>query len=301
MASVDTVSPILPPELERAIFRIAAISWPRLILKFMLVAWRVNIWVEPFLYRTIILADSWGLDADKFDQYTFPFFMTPGDLIPLINSKPSAFFRDSVRNLRLGYDLTEEDALILSTCCAIENLWLKVQPSVRVLNFNFPLKRLHCTVEKMFGSSRIDFTHRLFSLLTHLEIFDHDWTAIDADDWSGLARLPHLTHLAFNEEGYLPICHTLLLTWESLQVLVVLLLERMTPNLLEEYDVLELAQERRFVVIECPAYLDDWSEGIIKGADYWSRAEDFIAARKSGQVNPLDYYIRDGSLDEEAE
>ncbi|KAJ7121829.1 hypothetical protein C8R43DRAFT_1136349 [Mycena crocata] len=47
--------PVLPVELEREIFEIAAHSRPRSVPTLVLVASRVKVWVEPFLYRTIFL------------------------------------------------------------------------------------------------------------------------------------------------------------------------------------------------------------------------------------------------------
>jgi hypothetical protein len=44
-----TVPPALPIELECTIFEIAAVSWPRLVPKFMLVAWRVKTWLVFFV------------------------------------------------------------------------------------------------------------------------------------------------------------------------------------------------------------------------------------------------------------
>ncbi|KAF8141027.1 hypothetical protein K438DRAFT_1995430 [Mycena galopus ATCC 62051] len=87
------------------------------------------------------------------------------------------------------------------------------------------------------------------------------------------------------------MCRTLLPRWESLQVLAILLTERITTNLLNEHNFPELAQEPRIVVIECPAYLDDWTKGALTGLDYWSLAENLIVKRKSGEINRLSTFI----------
>ncbi|KAF8145029.1 hypothetical protein K438DRAFT_1872694 [Mycena galopus ATCC 62051] len=290
MSSAETPSSAFPPELEQAIFEIAALSWPRLIPKFMLVAWRVNMRVEPLLYRTIIVADSPGINPDKFDAETLPFSMTAGKLLTFIHLKTPTSFRYSVRNMRLVHRLENEEALILSTCSAIENLWLTAQ-TVNILQFDLPLKRLHCSLHSLFGSSRIDLTHRLFSVMTHLEIFDRSWDGINADVWPEFTRLPHLTHFALNEPDFLPTCCTLLPMWECLQVLVILLITPRT-RLLDEYQVPELAHEPRFVMMDFPYYREDWSQGALTGCDYWLRVDDFIAKRKSGEINSLKYYIR---------
>ncbi|KAJ7256151.1 hypothetical protein B0H12DRAFT_1323044 [Mycena haematopus] len=293
---VDPVSPALPAELERAIFEMAAFFWPRSIPKFMLVALRIKTWLvlsllEPVLYRIIIL------DRSSSVQYNIksgdgPPTIKDDTLISLIRSKPSAFFRNSTRHLCVARDLEEEGAIILSACSAIENLWLAAQTRANVLEVDMRLKRLHCMLSSIFGASQIDLTHRLFSSITHLEIFDV-WSHIAPEFWSALKDIPNLTHLAFNDPNYLPQCHTLLPTWESLRVLVILLLTDSGAELVQRYNVPELAQELRFVVIVCPDYLEDWIDGAHMNRDYWLVAEDLIVKRKSGEINPLNYYISD--------
>ncbi|KAJ6482779.1 hypothetical protein C8R45DRAFT_1100028 [Mycena sanguinolenta] len=135
----------------------------------------------------------------------------------------------------------------------------------------------------IFGSSSIDFTHSPFLSITHLEIFDAP-DNIDLAVWSTLTRLPHLTHLAFNDEDYLLTCLALLPAWETLRVLVVLLNGHPEAELLDQYNVAELSNEPRFMVMVYAAYIADWIRGIQTGNDYWSQAENHIAKRKSGQV-----------------
>ncbi|KAJ7735677.1 hypothetical protein B0H14DRAFT_2639124 [Mycena olivaceomarginata] len=84
----------------------------------------------------------------------------------------------------------------------------------------------------------------------------------------------HLTHLAFNSENYLEMCIRFLPKWEDLEALVVLLQENIGKKLLERYGVPQLALELRLFVI-----------GVIQGHDYWSQAEDFIAKRKSREID----------------
>ncbi|KAJ7140386.1 hypothetical protein C8R46DRAFT_1320283 [Mycena filopes] len=50
--------PILPPDIERLIFEVAASSNLRSVPNLMLVAWRVRDWVEPLLYRVLFLASD---------------------------------------------------------------------------------------------------------------------------------------------------------------------------------------------------------------------------------------------------
>ncbi|KAJ7256155.1 hypothetical protein B0H12DRAFT_1232890 [Mycena haematopus] len=158
-----------------------------------------------------------------------------------------------------------------------------------VLAVDMRLKRLHCVLTSIFGP-RIDFTHRLFSSITHLEIFDV-WIHTAPEVWSGLKDIPNLTHLAFNDPHYLPTCLTLLPTLKSLRV--ILLLSDSGARLVQQHNVPELAKELCFVDIVCPEYFEDWINGAHMGRDYWLFAEDLIAKRKSGETNPLNYYISD--------
>ncbi|KAJ6452076.1 hypothetical protein C8R45DRAFT_1124104 [Mycena sanguinolenta] len=207
---VGEAFPAFPPELERAIFEMAAFLWPRLILKFML---------EPLLYRTIIVNRSIFVQSDRDDRLSTIHFNA---LVLLVQSKPAAFFRNSTRHLCVACDLADKGHLILSACSDIEGLWMMAQTHGNyILKLNQRLKRLHCSLRSIFGSSTVDLTHQIFSTLTHLEILD-EWTDIHPEAWSALTNLPNLTHLAFNDRGYLPTCLTLLQTSKSLQVLVLL-------------------------------------------------------------------------------
>jgi len=152
---------------------------------------------------------------------------------------------------------------------------------------DLPLKQLYCTAEDVFGPlPQIDFTHRVFATITHFEVFDD---AIEREIWSGLALLPSLTHLCFNYDGPVDVWLDLLATCKSLRVLVVL--DRSLAHS-------ELAKDPRFVAMGCALETKDWRMGAHTGIDYWSRAEDFIAKRRSGELDPLQYTIEeDASMD----
>ncbi|KAJ7879703.1 hypothetical protein B0H13DRAFT_1571256, partial [Mycena leptocephala] len=50
--------PLLPPELERIIFELAAFVNPASMPSLLLVAPRVKIWIEPLLYETLIITPN---------------------------------------------------------------------------------------------------------------------------------------------------------------------------------------------------------------------------------------------------
>ncbi|KAJ6550966.1 hypothetical protein DFH09DRAFT_1168002 [Mycena vulgaris] len=281
--------PTLPPELERAIFEICALSRPLSIPTLMLVAWRVKLWVEPFLYRIFL---SSGVELiqglPRFDDET---------LIPLLPSKPTSFFKDSVRHLLMCGTEEHLENSILSACSKVENLWI-VSDADRTGNLyhlirNLPLKRLHCSIADLFSSTQPDFTLPLFSKITHLELIDYP-AVVDLKMWSGIAFIPNLTHLSFNSRNFIPLSLGLLDTCKALRVLVFL-----TPTLrsgetvANHQDGEKLVRDTRFVVMRCREYAKDWQTGAHIGLDHWTRAEDFIAKRRSGEIDVLHNVIEE--------
>jgi hypothetical protein len=81
------------------------------------------------------------------------------------------------------------------------------------------------------------------------------------------------------------MCLAPLPAWETLRALVILLERNTEEPLLELNNVPELAQDVRFLIIVCSNYREDWVKGATLDRDYWSRAEDFIAKRKSREIN----------------
>jgi len=291
------LSPALPAELEQTIFEMAAHIRPLSIPRFMLVAWRVKIWVEPLLFRTIVLSQR-PYDPQNLQGH-IPAFESD-ILLPIIQSESRRFLAASVHNLLLPPWISSEDATaVLSACTSIEDLWLGLGSGsggemLSVIE-DLPLKRLYCCVEDIFGPlQQIDFTHRLFTRITHFEIFDGN---IEPEIWHGLALLPHLTHLCFTDERFTDICLTLLTTCKSLRVLVVLQ-PTLRALIAEHPDEEKLSKDPRFVAMDCEWETKDWRMGAHTGIDYWSRAEDFIAKRRSGEIDPLQYTIEaDASID----
>ncbi|KAJ7434913.1 hypothetical protein B0H11DRAFT_1887544 [Mycena galericulata] len=267
--------PVLPPELERQIFEICALSRPTLIPKFMLIAWRVKEWVEPLLYHTIVLIN----DEPPIDGY--PHFIIE-IMLSAIHSKPAAFFRDSVRNLFLY--LVPEEKEILSICTRVENLWIApVQKRPSDLSILEPstLKHLYTNALYLF----LDAPAVLFGQLTHLELTGPSGHDVDGLR-SSLPRLPQLTHLCFYNDGFTPIFLPVLQHCPFLTVLISL--DGSTLKASENERI--LAKDDRFVAMQTSSpWFVDWQVGVASGIDYWHRAERFIAKRRSGEIDPLLY------------
>ncbi|KAJ7670037.1 hypothetical protein DFH06DRAFT_160034 [Mycena polygramma] len=289
------LAPGLPADLERLIFEVATLSWPRSIPRFMLVAWRVKTWVEPLLYRIIVVDDSRPDLRDKSNTGAHHLAIESSVLLSLIHTKGPSFFRDHVRHFLLVSNMSENESDLLSACSDVEDLWWSHRSGGTLAQISDRrLKRLHCGLYTLFDPQPVHFTHKLFASITHLEIFDiPEDVEIDEDVWAALTRLPHLTHLAFNDENYVPLCLSLLTMWPSLQVLAILLYQEADkgPVLLKGWGAMELAEDLRLVTMISDDPLEDWFMGAYTGVDYWSRAEDFIAKRKSGEINHLEYFV----------
>ncbi|KAJ6482766.1 hypothetical protein C8R45DRAFT_1100017 [Mycena sanguinolenta] len=131
----------------------------------------------------------------------------------------------------------------------------------------------------------IDFTHPVFSRLTHLELIIYTSFLLETnlDAWLGLSLLPRLTHLSFNETSFIVLCPHLLQACQSLRILValwgtqVISREEQRPESLAR----RLRNDFRFVLTTCALYKEDWIRGANGGKDYWTRAEEFAAARRA--------------------
>ncbi|KAJ7745746.1 hypothetical protein B0H16DRAFT_1558087 [Mycena metata] len=275
---------LLPPELEREIFEFAALSQPVTIPKLMLVAWHVKEWVEPLLYRTIVFDDP----IDGHPTFTIDI------LLSAIRSKPAFFFHNAVRhiNFQTGHHISPADSMvIISVCSGVENIVGYHDPILG--QSHLPLKRLSTSLREILNPlessplSPANFALPLFSRLTHLELRSDFLRASDADEWTGLATLPQLTHLAFNSYITFPVFKRILDTSSTLQILV--LLTPYVPSWETEggrdKEDGSLLHDMRFVVMACGDPHRDWQMGARGGRDHWRRAEEFAASRQAGLVN----------------
>ncbi|KAJ7651157.1 hypothetical protein FB45DRAFT_859766 [Roridomyces roridus] len=272
----------LPLELEREIFELVAYSQPLFVPTLSLVAKRVKAWVENLLYRVVVASDPNAI------TYEMP---CPDFRASQIKNLPPSVLRNSVRHLFL-HTVPEEGAkFLLSHCENLDDLWISAAyPSLLDIAGALPLRRLSCALEDFFQAHqaaieeprivRVDWTHPLFSHLTHLEIYSppeqfHDLPA-------GLASLPNLTHLSLSsgiDDSLLQLAPTIFrMCGNRLRILVF-----STDGIPYPHNP-ELAEEVRFVQINYAYMPEDWLAGALTGADFWSRAEEFVALRLTGQV-----------------
>ncbi|KAJ7091294.1 hypothetical protein C8R43DRAFT_1172122, partial [Mycena crocata] len=276
-------NPFLPSDLERLIFELCANLWPTSIRELILVASRVKDWVEPLLYRTIIVSD------DVSSQRTFPAF-TYLTLLRAVTSKPASFFRDCVKNICLHPGRDEATLeMLLRVCTRVENLsvnWFSTATLYLLLSSPEPnLKYLYTDFRPFF---KLPPTHPIFSCLTHIEmspVFSGNTDAITS--LLPLRLLPRLTHLAFWPAELLGDCPRLLDTCKSLAVLIWFKWLQPTQHPFQYPPGTTILDDPRFVPMAFPYGGEDWTVGIQTGMNYWRRAEIFIAKRRTGEIDPL--------------
>ncbi|KAJ7027328.1 hypothetical protein C8F04DRAFT_1122599 [Mycena alexandri] len=279
--------PRLPLDLERTIFELAALSFPKAIPIFLLIAWRVKKWVEPILYRVLIIAP----DTSGFSDY--PVFSQ--EIILRKISNP-ALLQDSVRHLFMD-DSTpsaELGKIILACSRVISLAYSSPEPSQDLFLHKDCLRHLTISVDAFIAcllpeSSRDD----LLPNLTHLELLDtfgslHEFE-LPADVSRPLALIPNLTHLALNGIQYNASLINLLRV-DSRLLCIVLFCDGVNPDH-------PLSNDDRVVFVKQHAdYRLDWVRGINTGESYWSLADSFIAARRGSRLNIQHHKINDNGL-----
>ncbi|KAJ7023149.1 hypothetical protein C8F04DRAFT_1240318 [Mycena alexandri] len=275
---LSSSDPRLPPELEWLVFEQAALSRPTGIPGLMLIAWRVKNWLEPLLYRIIIV----GPALPPLGGFRT---LTTDRLREIMATKPPSFFQDSVKHLYLrasGWDTGVDE--ILTTCCRLTSLFVQFRPAkhIYVLNTQQCLRRLAVSIEQAFENHPADLPHPFFRNVTHLEVLDSSRVFKDLLTLvRRLALMPSLTHVAFNTAAYEIEFYEALRADTRLHCVVFLsltLLERVKVGTL-------IPDDYRFVCVkEDTDYRLDWVRGVDVGDNYWVRAEAFIAARRAGRV-----------------
>ncbi|KAF8813435.1 hypothetical protein BYT27DRAFT_7220387 [Phlegmacium glaucopus] len=190
-----TSPPKLPPDLERRIFEMCALECPEVCTVLVLVVSRVHMWIDPILISTVCLTqDLKSKQRDRLECF----------LAKLANGKPVEYYTQHIKNLAIfgGFFQNEEIDRILAICTGVENLVLCAPATglnfFKNLHAGCNLCKLSIRLEKFFPpfGSMPDFYHPCFANLTHLHLWDEDWST-----YAGWETLTNLTHLAFACSG----------------------------------------------------------------------------------------------------
>ncbi|KAF8169151.1 hypothetical protein K438DRAFT_1855752 [Mycena galopus ATCC 62051] len=265
---------VFPPELEREIFEVAALSDSKTIPSLLRVARRVLEWIEPLLYRVTFINRS--------SRQTQP-------CLRALRLKPYLLangVRHLLLNLTSAPNWTEDDARVLLQLCgprlvSFAGVTPLLQPMLLPMLHMSQLRRWAACLADLFGSYRaIDLSLSFFRTITHMDLFDE----VKDDDTvicPGLAALPCLTHLCVNETAP-HLIPRILGQCTHLMVLVLMV-----------YDIVQVQDiannppttDVRFIVSSgIDDYWGDWKIGVEGGTDFWVAADAFIAQRRRGEI-----------------
>ncbi|KAJ7049527.1 hypothetical protein C8F01DRAFT_1183082 [Mycena amicta] len=278
-------SPCFSPELERKIFELAALANLQAITPLLLVARRVQIWVEPLRFRVVRLNDS---------AHATAFFRE-------IQRKPKAYFL-AVRHLLLESNAhwRSEHALeILEKCSSVVDLGTTFRfngPELLPVLATLALRHLTTNLSDVFGDEMpIDPLHPALAHVTHLSLRD----GIPVDDFdeedesrlqcvcAAIPSLPALTHLRFDFCGEHEDVGFLTQLVEDSPRLQLLLLTEVQ----EEIDL----HDNRVVLCGYTHALgrfgDEWERGARGEQDTWARAEEFVRLKREGVIGADELWL----------
>ncbi|KAF8899384.1 hypothetical protein BD779DRAFT_80864 [Infundibulicybe gibba] len=256
----------LPYEIERMIFELVSNEHPDMIPSLILVARRVQVWIQPMLYDSVTLYEP--KTAEKF--------------LLAVEAKPS-FCATHVKKLCLSGLVRRDHAeRILHVCTGLTHLasWPVDSLSLKGITDLQP-QHLSLNATRMDSTTRasVNFRLPLFSHVTHLEITDH-WSAWST--WSGFDSMPYLTHLGFrlgNDKfsAVTPVLHDILDSCPRLEVLLILVAGSPCPSL-----AWKVLGDNRCVCLPCDRDRSgDW-EATVKGeSDRWAQATAIMHEQQS--------------------
>ncbi|CAK5272700.1 unnamed protein product [Mycena citricolor] len=277
--------PRMPRELERYIVEMYALesAGPERILQLLPVCHRVRFWLEPALYRTLILND--GADEQKLPSCQM-------DAIERLWTNHPGALQAIVRNVMLIGETRDTVERVLRSCNSAENVFLAgcATGGLDLSLLSPSLQRLHCTAETLDLLNWKPGGYTIASL-THLELFTLG-NRFDRPVSHALLRLldrqhfPNLAHLALSATSVIRSLPEILPRLRNLKSLVIVSAYRLVSSTpLSEEDRRILMEHERLVLVSVPDYTEDWQDGVLSGNDYWARAERRISNRLSGVVD----------------
>ncbi|KAJ7828976.1 hypothetical protein B0H13DRAFT_2116563 [Mycena leptocephala] len=284
------MDPRLPPELEHKIFEISALVHPGMVPTLLRVARRVQIWIEPLLYR-LIWFDHPPNDPRQIAE--------TNAVLAAMESKATSVFRE-VRNLFLKCSSggpAEKGCSLLRLCPNVVKLFLSpssssAEPQLVTVLGGMHICKLSVWLPNLFGAESlatgIDFTHPLFISITHLHILNR--IEMENEIYPGLTGLPALTHLALNQTVLWDALRKVLYGCKKLAVLV-----NLWPMFRSfrgrEFSEKTPFSDTRFVVTAYTDLWREWRAGAEGGMDFWTAANGFIARKQRGEISNSCYWL----------
>nr|GAT58611.1 predicted protein [Mycena chlorophos] len=283
-AELCDIEPRLPPELERAIFEVAASHNLRVSSNLCFVARRI----EPFLYRVFLLSDI---------EHTENF----GKLL----MKRPDIVKQHVQRLALtGSTSRTQVRQILAICTNLIELcfWSSPHPDLLKDMQQLSLTRLSINLSAIFTSpTALEFEIPAQSMLgpfrcmTHLDVFNSNPSAL-VPFLVNDTFLPRLTHLSFTDVYSRDPIRRILAARPTLHVLAVLQTSFKYMDIYADHpdaasvrvvakdstlaDAEDEIDDPRFCVGRLSNYTEDWVRGAWGGRDAWVRAEERVTERK---------------------
>ncbi|KAJ7097536.1 hypothetical protein C8R44DRAFT_748282 [Mycena epipterygia] len=278
----DGQNPKLPLELEREIFKLTVRVYPKTAPMLLRVAHRVQTWIEPLLWETLILLDIPGSPSLVNSS------LVNSSLIYAFQSKPGSFFHHNVRNLLLDdYCCTQaEHSLILSACSGVRDLasFNSRRSLLYYLDVMTRLKRLTIYLDQFFDFASMDSTLLpSFSTITHLDT----WLTPSAFLATQFAWPPALTHLCLFEARPSGLNHALM-NCKNLKILINRYIGAETVVLARKCQDLSITDPRLILalVTSYNVRVKDWEVGTQGGRDLWARADLFVTKKNRGEIQP---------------
>ncbi|KAF7329547.1 hypothetical protein MKEN_00217600 [Mycena kentingensis (nom. inval.)] len=271
--------PRLPEDLERTIFELVffldAAQGPKLLL----VARRVQLWIEPLIYRTIELCHPSRTAA----------------ILDAARGKPDGFLAKHVRDVVLlgsghnGESLLQECTGLVGLAIAGGAYTDTICPTILALP---NLRRLACHPTQLIWHLPTPplILDPAFRHISHLDLFSglKSSATREAENTrmcAFLATLPALTHLSLHHGLPWPVVRNVLSALPRLRVLVDRSTPAFAPGRAETLPP-DLLRDVRLVILTSGT----WYEAALEGAEVWLLAEKFVDAKRSGRI-PADVFI----------